>query len=279
MKSVFGVVLAVPFLFATSVQNPAPQPPKRLEELQNKTILVFTPHPDDDVFGAGGTIALLNRNHNKVYIVVYTNDDKGSYDPEMSSQRLAQIRRNEQEVSEGVLGTRKDNILWMGYDDGMLEYAPQPKLTEEATAIIRRIRPDVLLSVDPGEWYERWHKSDHRMAALNTIDAVRAAEFWLYFPNQKLQQGLQPYKVPEMYFFYPSPQEASYFVNIDSVADLKLDAALKQVSQFEPAINKYRPDWDLKDYAQAKEELRSEQPRKDGHYVEAFRYATGFNQF
>jgi LmbE family N-acetylglucosaminyl deacetylase len=247
--------------------------------LQNKTILIFTPHPDDDVFGAGGTIALLNRNHNKVYIVVYTNDDKGSYDPDMSSQRLAQIRRNEQEVSEGVLGTPKDNILWMGYDDGMLEYAPQPKLTEEATAIIRRIRPDVLLSVDPGEWYERWHKSDHRMAAFNTIDAVRAAEFWLYFPNQKLQQGLQPYKVPEMYFFYPSPQEANYFVNIDSVADLKLDAALKQVSQFEPAINKYRPDWDLKDYARAKEELRSEQPRKDGHYVEAFRYATGFNQF
>ena len=35
----------------------------RLEQLQNKTILVFTPHPDDDVFGAGGTIALLNRNH------------------------------------------------------------------------------------------------------------------------------------------------------------------------------------------------------------------------
>jgi len=33
------------------------------------------------------------------------------------------------------------------------------------------------LSVDPGKWYERWHKSDHRMAAFNTIDAVRAAEF------------------------------------------------------------------------------------------------------
>jgi LmbE family N-acetylglucosaminyl deacetylase len=48
----------------------------RLENLQNKTVLVFTPHPDDDVFGAGGTIALLNRNHNKLYVVVYTNDDR-----------------------------------------------------------------------------------------------------------------------------------------------------------------------------------------------------------
>ncbi len=251
----------------------------RLETVQNKTILVFTPHPDDDVFGAGGTIALLNRNHNKVYIVIYTNDDKGSYDPDMNSQKLARIRRAEEEVSEGMLGTPKENIQWMGYDDGMLEYAPQPKLTEEATAIIRKIRPDILLSVDPGEWYERWHKSDHRMAAFNTIDAVRAAEFWLYFPNQKLQLGLQPYKVPEMYFFYPSPQESSYFVNIDSVAELKFEAATKQVSQFDPAVSKYRPDWEPADLEKAKKEMRDEQPKKDGHYVEAFRYATGFVQY
>jgi LmbE family N-acetylglucosaminyl deacetylase len=251
----------------------------RLEQVQNKTILLFTPHPDDDVFGAGGTIALLNRNHNKVYIVIYTNDDKGSYDPDMNSQKLAHIRRAEEEVSEGMLGTPKENIMWMGYDDGMLEYAPQPKLTEEATAIIRRIRPDILLSVDPGEWYERWHKSDHRMAAFNTIDAVRAAEFWLYFPNQKLQQRLQPYKVPEMYFFYPSPTEANYFVNIDSVAELKVEAGTAQVSQFEPAVNKYRPDWEKADLEKAKKEMRDEQPKKDGHYVEAFRYATGFVQY
>ncbi len=251
----------------------------RLENVRNKTILLFTPHPDDDVFGAGGTIALLNRNHNKVYVVVYTNDDKGSYDPDMNSQRLARIRRAEQEISEGMLGTPKENILWMGYDDGMLEYAAQPKLTEEATAIIRRLRPHILLSIDPGEWYERWHKSDHRMAAFNTIDAVLAAEFWLYFPNQKLQQGLEPYKVPEMYFYYPSPQEANYFVNIDSVADLKFNAAAAQVSQFEPAVRKYRSDWAPDDLKKAKDQMRKEQPRKDGHYVEAFRYATGFVQY
>lgn len=273
--SVFATLIAASVVLISS----AGAQQTRLEQLQNKTILVFTPHPDDDVFGAGGTIALLNRNHNKVFIAVYTNDDKGSYDPDMTSQRLAGIRKAEQELSEGQLGTPKENIMWLGYDDGMLEYAPQPKLTEEATAIIRRIRPDVLLSVDPGEWYERWHKSDHRMAAFNTIDAVRAAEFWLYFPNQKLEQGLQPYKVPEMYFFYPSAQEANYFVNIDDVAELKFDAACKQVSQFEPAVNKYRSDWTAEDLKKAKDEMRHEQPRKDEHYVEAFRYTTGFVQY
>src|SRR2546429_143959 len=152
----------------------------RLENLHGKTILLFTPHPDDDVFGAGGTIALLNRNQNKLYIVIYTNDDKGSYDPEMTSQHLAQIRKAEEEVSEGLLGT---------------------------------------------------------------------------------------------------PQETNYYVNIDAVADLKFDAAAKQVSQFEPAVNKYRPDWQPADLAKAKDEMRREQPKKDGHYVEAFRYATGFVQY
>jgi LmbE family N-acetylglucosaminyl deacetylase len=270
--------LMLGFLLLATAAGCALAQEARLEELRNKTILVFTPHPDDDVFGAGGTIALLNRNHNKVFIVIYTNDDKGSYDPEMTSQRLARIRKAEEEASEGALGTPKEDIQWMGYDDGMLEYAPQPKLVEEATAIIRRIRPDVLLSVDPGEWYERWHKTDHRMAAFNTLDAVRAAEFWLYFPNQRLQQGLEPYRVPVMYFFYPAPQEANYWVNIDSVADLKAEAAAKQVSQFEPAASKYRPDWDPADLARAKDEMKQQQPRKDGHYVEAFRRATGFNQ-
>lgn len=119
--------------------------------MTGKTVLVFSPHPDDELFGAGGTITLLNQHHNKVYIVLYTNDDKGSYDTEMSSQRLARIRKAEEESAEAVLGTPKENISWMGYDDGMLEYAPQPKLTEETTAIIRRIRPDVLMCPDPGQ--------------------------------------------------------------------------------------------------------------------------------
>lgn len=249
-----------------------------LESMTGKTVLVFTPHPDDELFGAGGTIALLNQRHNKVYIVIYTNDDKGSYDPEMSSQKLARIRKAEEEAAETVLGTPKENILWMGYDDGMLEYAPQPKLVEEATAIIRRIRPDALLSIDPGEWYARWHKTDHRMAGLNTLDAVRAAEFWLYFPNQRLEQHLEPYAVPITYFYYTAPQEANYWVNIDSVAQLKLEASTKHVSQFDPAIHKYRPDWDPSDLAAVEKELLSQQPKKDGHYVEAFRKAASFNE-
>ena len=82
-----------------------------------------------------------------------------------------------------------------------------------------------------------------------------------------------------MYFFYPSPQEANYWVNIDSLIDLKVDAAAKHVSQFEPSIHKYRSDWDPTELARTRGKLKGEQPKKDGHYVEPFRRATEFNQF
>src|SRR6266487_2057347 len=97
---------------------------ERLENYTNKTVLVFTPHPDDDTFAVGGTLALLARNKNRVVIVIYTNDNKGSYDQDMTSERLARIRKAEEEASCAVLGIPKEDIIWLGHDDGELEYVP-----------------------------------------------------------------------------------------------------------------------------------------------------------
>jgi len=267
--------LALPALAATLL--PAQTQP-RLEELHGKTIQIFTPHPDDDTFCCAGTLALLAANGNNIRIVIYTNDDKGSYDPEMTSERLARIRMHEEEDACKVLGIPKQNIQWLEYHDGMLEYANTRDLVEEVTRIIRQTRPDVVLSIDPGSEYVRWHKTDHRMAANNTMDAIRAAEWHLYFPNQQLHEGLEPWTVPQEYYFYVTEKDANYWVNIDSVVEKKIDAAVAHVSQWEPSINHYRPDWDRADLEKTKAEIRNHIPKKDGHYVEAFRNATGFNQ-
>ena len=254
------------------------QPP-RIEELKGKSILLFTPHPDDDAFCCAGTLALLARNGNHVRIVIYTNDDKGSYDLEMTAERLARIRKAEEEEGNRIIGIPKENLLWLGHHDGLLEYVDSRRLVEQATEVIRRYRPDLVLSVDPGADYVRWHKSDHRMAGMNTLDAIRAAEWHLYFPNQRLQLGLEPWRVPAFLFYYVLDKDANYWVNIDSVLELKLDAGLAHVSQFEPAVRKYRPDWQPEDRARARQELRSQIRQRGGHHVEAFRLATEFNQF
>ncbi|MGE5646876.1 MAG: PIG-L deacetylase family protein [Acidobacteriota bacterium] len=270
MKPAFAV-----FLLAAAAALAA-EPP-RIEDMRGKTVLLFTPHPDDDAFCCAGTVSLLTANGNKVIVAIYTNDDKGSYDLEMTSERLARIRKAEEEAGNRVAGVPKENLIWLGHHDGMLEYENSKDLVEQATALIRRVRPDLVLSADPGADYVRWHKTDHRMAAMNTLDAIRAAEWHLYFPNQRLQEGLEPWRVPAYAFFYTT--EANVWVNIDSVVERKLDAALCHVSQFEPGVHKYRPDWEPADRAKAREELKAAIQRRDGHYVEAFRYATEFNQF
>jgi LmbE family N-acetylglucosaminyl deacetylase len=251
--------------------------PLALEKLQGKTILLFTPHPDDDTFCCAGTLALLAKQNN-IHIFLYTNDDKGSYDPDMSSQRLAQIRSMEEENACKIIGIPTANIHWLQFHDGMLEYANTFDLVEEVTKVIRTYRPDVVMSIDPGSEYVRWHKTDHRMAANNTIDAVRAAEWHLYFPNQLLHDHLQPWHVPLEVYYYVTPQDANYWVDISSAVEMKLDAALAHVSQFDPSITKYRPDWDPADLKREKDNLRKEATIKDGRPVEAFRISGGFNQ-
>lgn len=59
------------------------------------------------------------------------------------------------------------------------------------------------------------------------------------------------------------------------MAEIKLNAAA-HMSQFPPAIEKYRADWDAAVLKKLKAKLR-QMGKKDGHYVEAFRRATGFN--
>jgi LmbE family N-acetylglucosaminyl deacetylase len=265
----FAPILIVPAIWAQPLQ---------LEKLERKTILLFTPHPDDDTFCCAGTLALLAKRQNNIHIIIYTNDDKGSADLEMTSERLARIRKAEEEEACRIVGIPKANIHWLQFHDGMLEYANPGDLVEDVTKIIRTYRPDVVLSIDPGSEYVRWHKTDHRMAANNTADAIRAAEWHLYFPNQRLHDGLQPWKVPVEGYFYVTPQDANYWVNIDDVVDVKLAAATAHVSQFEPAISKYRPDWDPRDLEKLRQGLRSRATKKDGHYVEAYRIAAGFNQ-
>lgn len=263
-------------LFAAAALMPAQT--LKLEKLEHKTILLFTPHPDDDTFCCAGTLALLAKGQNNIHIFIYTNDDKGSYDPEMTSEHLARIRKAEEEEACRIIGIPKQNIHWLQFHDGMLEYANPRDLVEQVTGIIRKYRPDVVMSIDPGSETVRWHKTDHRMAANNTADAIRAAEWHLYFPNQRLHDGLEPWEVPIEVYFYVTPKEANYWVNVDSVAEAKLDAAVAHVSQWEPSIHKYRRDWDPKDLEALKKELRAKAEKRDGHLVESFRITAGFNQ-
>ena len=66
--------------------------------------MVVVAHPDDAEWGCAGTVALWCAMGWKVVYVMCTDGSKGSSDPEMTSQRLVEIRTQEQENAGTVLG-------------------------------------------------------------------------------------------------------------------------------------------------------------------------------
>lgn len=238
-----GGLIAQPLMakMAESVLLPNTE---KIELIKGKKILVFTPHPDDETFSMGGSLALLAKNKNSIHIVIYTNDNRGSLDQNMTRERLAGIRRKEEEESAAILGIPKENITWLGYEDGDLEYADPKMLRGEVARVIKKIRPDVVFAPDPGTTNVQWHKTDHRMAAQITTDAFIAAEWHLYYPHHLLDEKLQPFSVKDVYYYYSSAP--NYEVDITSVFDLKMKAASAHVSQFEPSLSNYTPSLDPK---------------------------------
>jgi LmbE family N-acetylglucosaminyl deacetylase len=204
----------------------------------NKTIMWVGPHQDDET-GSMGTLSKLKANGNKIIMVWYTSGNKGSRDLEMTSERLAQIRKVETEKAMGEMGITPatDTFILLGYDDGMLEYVPALELTEKICRLVRLYRPDALFTMDPGSEWVKWHKTDHRASALMTIDAARAAAYHLYFPKHRINEGLQPFTVTD-FFFYNS-DETDYKVDITDVSDKKIRARSWYVSQFGAGNFKY----------------------------------------
>ncbi|MCC6153434.1 MAG: PIG-L family deacetylase [Candidatus Hydrogenedentes bacterium] len=251
------------------VTNPPAVPDaERIENLKEKSVIVFTPHPDDEHFSMAGTLYKLVQNKNKVVVVIYTNDNKGSKDLEMTRERLAQIRRAEEEAASAAVGIPKENLIWLGYEDGDLEYADPARLRGELARLIKKYRPDVVFSPDPGSKWTQWHKSDHRIAAYITQDAFRAAEWHLYYPQHLLDEGLKPHTVPLAYFYYS--QEPNYEVDITDIYETKVKAVAAHVSQFEPSISKYTPDMPEATLNELREGLKKA-TESNGRVVERFR--------
>ena len=181
------------------------QPEVPVEQWTGKTILLIGAHPDDDSYSMG-TLGLLNANGNEVYIAILTTGNVGTQDPELGMMDLALIRKQEEQAALATMGIPTDHYINLGYDDGMLEYEDKKEVVMKLVRLIRKIKPDVLFSFDPGKGGQRWHKADHRASAYLTADAARAAMWPLMFQGQITVEGLEAHTIPE-YMLYDSADE------------------------------------------------------------------------
>lgn len=247
------------------------QPETPVEEWTGKTILLIGAHPDDDA-GRHGTLAMLNDNGNDVYILLMTSGNVGTYDRNMTRTRLAEIRRQEQLAAMAELGLSEENYINLGYTDGMLEFADKQEVVKQLVYHIRELKPDVLIAFEPGWGYQKWHKTDHRAAAYLAVDAARAAEWHLIFPEQIEQMGMEPHSIRE-YMFWGS-EGNNTTVDISGYVENKVMSRSKHISQFTSMRDNYISS-DIEDLPEEEAEAFMERLRTSTGDTEEFRYYRG----
>ncbi len=190
--------------------------------------MVIMAHPDDPEFFCGGTLALWCAGGAEVTYLILTNGNKGSDDPAMTPEKLAALRREEQQAAAEVLGVKR--VIFLDEPDGELQ--PTLNLRQRVVAEIRRYRPEAIIAPDPTRYYYlnlSINHADHRAAGEVAIDAVfPAARNRMYHP-ELLAEGLEPYAVKDVYL--AASTQPNRWVDISTTLETKLTAIRCHVSQ------------------------------------------------
>ncbi|HME93006.1 MAG TPA: PIG-L deacetylase family protein [Methylomirabilota bacterium] len=188
-------------------------------------------HPDDQEFTVAGTLAKWARAGCEIVSVCITSGGAGSnkYTPlDMTRHALVTIREDEQREACRILGVKE--TIFLGYEDGALE--PSIGLRRELTRLIRRHRPEAVLTGDPTVRYygtTYMNHPDHRAAADVALDAVfPSAGTRLIFP-ELLDEGLDPHEVRQVYIH--GAERPDTYVDIAEFLDVKVAALRAHKSQ------------------------------------------------
>lgn len=141
-----------------------------VHDVSKGTLVVLTPHPDDEVLGAGGLI-LGHRDHGcDVHVVVMTDGAAGDFGGEHDAGYV-EVRKSEaRAAAEALAGA---NLHFLDLPDGglaalMAETDPEP--VRKVAALLDEIGPATLAFPSPYELHP-----DHRATAIVGLAAAAAS--------------------------------------------------------------------------------------------------------
>ena len=203
-----------------------------MSENENKNpqrVLGVFAHPDDPEFFAGATFAKWAAQGAAIMFVVATRGDKGSADPEMTSQKLVAIREQEERNAASVLGVQE--VVFLDHKDG--ELFPTLDLRRDITRMIRLWKPDTVVTLDPTVfWYgtRGINHPDHRAIGAATLEAVfPAARDRLNFIELERDEGLTPHNALNVYI--AGAAEPNEIIDVTDYVDKKVESLREHVSQ------------------------------------------------
>ncbi len=169
--------------------------------MSQKTLLCVVAHPDDETFGAGGTLIHAVSEGAKVVTVCATRGEAGEIMDRANAtpETLAAVRELEYRKAGHIMGVSESILL--GYRDSGMAGTPENELPnafiqqseEQVVAdlieVMERVRPDVVLTMDEGGGYGH---PDHIFASACAVKA---------FEQLQTDGATRGWALKKLYFF------------------------------------------------------------------------------
>lgn len=188
-------------------------------------VLVFAPHPDDEVLGCGGTMARHIKNGDKVTVCVVTSGKPPVYNDDIAIKNgwphsiYPEIKK-----SHELLGVEETVFLQCAAAN--LEGTPRYKLNGMVLDLVQRVKPDIVYMPHFGDM-QRDHTlvSEAVMVAVRPRGSHRVGKVYAYETLSETE-----WNVPHVTnIFIPNT-----FINIEATLGLKLEAMACYKSQLSP---------------------------------------------
>lgn len=136
--------------------------------MSNKSVLFFSPHPDDHFSAAGTIFKLIEQGYN-YYEVLFTNGETGGSinQVKVDKQSLKEVRSDEFEKASKLFGTKK--YFKLNIPTNNVNYSSE--LMFNLIKIIREVRPSLAIIPHTQDYHR-----DHREVSEISADALLRAD-------------------------------------------------------------------------------------------------------
>ncbi len=179
-------------------------------------LVVIAPHPDDEVLGAGGTIARLAEAGTEIVVVIVTR----GMPPQFNADFVSQVR-SEAEAAHAKLGVSR--TIFLDLPAAALDQVPHADVNRSIAAVLRDFKPEAMLIPFVGDIH-----LDHQLIFLSSLVAARPYEdgyprFVLSYETLSETNWNAPHVTPS---FLPN-----VYVDISATLDTKIEAMRCYASQ------------------------------------------------
>jgi N-acetyl-1-D-myo-inositol-2-amino-2-deoxy-alpha-D-glucopyranoside deacetylase len=225
------------------------------------TLLTVHAHPDDEVFSTGGLYARAHDQGVHTVLITSTGGENGEIhdpdlDPEEARPHLAEIRERELRRAANILGI--DEVHTLGYRDSGMRGTPEnddaraflnadrDEAIGRVVRLLREIRPDVVVTYDPGGGYGH---PDHITAHEVATAAVAAAAEGDRYPDAG-----PAWATPKFYWVASVREHFARFGEIiaESGIEPPMQDAGYDIEQFQVAESEITAQLDVREYVQRK---------------------------